>query len=319
MNSDTARIVLVGDGPTAESALRSLIGRFDVVAVVRTVDDEAADPVARVADEAGITVLAAPNTAALEVEIDRLAPDLVVVSSYSRILPDRLISQRPFLNVHYADLPRYRGRANVNWALINGESHVGIAIHRIVEGVDAGPIIARDRIPIGERDDVTDLYAHLNERQAELLPDAIIAVLHGETGTVQDPTEATYCCGRVPDDGLIDWAAGTDAVDRLIRALTAPYPGAFTFCGTARIVVDEASPVADATEYVGRVPGRVVQVHRRSGEVDVLTGDGVLRLRSIRVDGESCRPADVISSVSATLGLFPLDFLRASGLIGASA
>jgi len=313
MSSEQTRIALVGDGPTALSALEALHRNFRLVALFRNEDDPD-DPVLRRAEELGVAVSPAPDPRALGAAVDRVDPDLVVVSSYARILPPSIIDVRPFINVHYAPLPAYRGRANVNWALINGEPDVGITIHSIVPGLDAGPILAQERTPIGARDTITDLYARLNDLQERLLPDAVRARLGGELGAPQPEDGASYCCGRTPDDGLLDWTSSTESLDRLIRALTAPYPGAFTFCGTTRIVIDGAHPVPDAPVYVGRVPGRVVGVDRASGDVDVLTGDGVLRITAIRVEGEDRRPAEIVASVRDTLGLFPLAFLRAAGL-----
>ena len=230
-------------------------------------------------------------------------PDAVVVSSYDRILPVELITARPFVNVHYAELPRYRGRATVNWAIINGEAHCAISVHSLVPGLDAGGILFQALLPIGPSDTVTDLYDRLNAIQRDVLADAVSRRLAGDEGEAQDERRATYACTRLPDDGELDWSGTTDAADRLVRALTDPFPGAFTWLGLRRVVIRRAEPVREP-RYDGRVPGRVVRVDRSSGVVDVLTGDGVLRLHEVAVDGgDPQRAADVITSVRQTLGL----------------
>jgi methionyl-tRNA formyltransferase len=310
------KVLLVGLGPTAGTALDSLAERFEIVGLVREYGGEGGegaegDPVIRRAHQLGIRVLPVATVAAIEESVERLAPDCVVVSSFHRILPDSLLSKCRFVNVHYAPLPKYRGRANVNWAIINGESSVGISIHEMAPGLDAGNILFQAEIPIGEDDTVGDLYERLNGIQRGALADAVLRFLDGDVGQPQDESRATYCCTRLPDDGQIDWSMSTRRVHDLIRALAAPYPGAFTCFEGRRLIVWRSKPVAAAPRYVGRIPGRVVRVSREAGFVDVLTGDGVLRLLEVQRPGEAVAPAaDVIRSVKATLGLRPADLLR---------
>src|SRR5262249_88595 len=153
----------------------------------------------------------------------------VVISSYDRIVPPDLLRRCPFVNVHYAPLPQYRGRANVNWAIINGESHTGITIHLVDQGLDSGNILYQALITIPPADTVPALYDHLNRLQREQLGAAVGRFLAGDSGVAQDPESATYGCTRLPADGEIDWSQPTDRIDALIRALVKPFPGAFTF------------------------------------------------------------------------------------------
>src|SRR5262245_13375725 len=133
------RVLLLGFGPTAFSALEALAKRFEVVGLMREHDPSApeTDEVVRHARGLGIPVHCEASLSALEGLVQRLSPDCVVISSYNRVLPARLVSQCRFVNVHYALLPRYRGRANVNWAILNGEAQTGISVHVIEPGLDA--------------------------------------------------------------------------------------------------------------------------------------------------------------------------------------
>ena len=125
----------------------------------------------------------------------------------------------------------------------------------------------------------------------------------------QDEREATYGRTRLPDDGLIDWNADTVTVDRLVRALTAPYPGAFTFLHLRRLGVGVAEPSPSRRTYVGRVPGRVVARSSREGWVDVLTGDGTLRLHRVRYEDTDLPAASVLRSTRLTLGVRTTDLV----------
>ncbi|MGH3658549.1 MAG: methionyl-tRNA formyltransferase [Actinomycetes bacterium] len=306
MSSDGAaepagRVLLVGLGPTTADAFAALHPRFSVVGLIRADQDE----VSQQASEAGVDVVADTTLATLDRLISERQPDCVVVSSYHRILPAAVLDRSRFVNVHYAPLPEYRGRATVNWVIINGERETAITIHTMVPGLDAGRILRQEKVTIEPTDTVTDLYRKLNARQRVLLGDAVDDCLAGVPGADQDDAAATYACTRVPRDGEIDWSLPTQAIDRLVRALTDPYPGAFTYLGTRRLWVRRAAPVADSPRYVGRIPGRVVRVAAADGFVDVLTGDGVYRLYEVCPDdAETAVPASaVIRSVKDTLGL----------------
>ena len=304
-------VLLVGQGITTQTALESLAETFQVVGVIRNSGvsgDE--DEVTRRADELKIPVLSDVSVEGLRRAIMEHQPDCVVVSSYDRILGPRILDHSRFVNVHYSLLPEYRGRANVNWAIINGEPEVAITIHALMSELDAGNILFQRRVKIGPHDTVGDLYAVLNGIQREVLGETVARYLTGYAGVPQDPSAATYGCTRIPADGEINWSESTDRIYALIRALSAPYPSAHTYLEMRRISIIKAEPALDAPRYVGRVPGRVVGRHNDSGGVDVLTGDGVLRIYQVRTDDSIVHPASaVIRSTKQTLGLQTAELL----------
>jgi methionyl-tRNA formyltransferase len=305
--SDRPRVILVGLGPTSESALEGLHGPTEVVALIRDTDDSA---VARARD-LGVPIVSDASLDSVRASVQAYLPDCVVVSSYHRILPADLVQSCPFVNVHYAPLPRLRGRATVNWAIINGHTQAWISIHWLVAGLDAGGLLFQDSVPISDTSTVATVYTALNDLQRQHIAAAVRAAIRADVGQAQDERQATYACTRIESDGEIDWHQATQQIDRVVRALVDPYPGAFTWLGLERLYIDQASPVADAPIYEGRIPGRVVAVRKAIGTVDVLTGDGVLRLQRVRLG--AARPtvpaADVVRSVRTTLGL------RASDLV----
>ncbi len=270
----------------------------------------ATDEVAEFARKQAIPLQTDVSMTGIRNAIKEHRPDGVVVSSYARVLPPDVIELSRFANVHYAPLPEYRGRANVNWAIINGEPEAAISIHVLAPGLDSGNILHQQRIPITQEDTVTTLYAKLNDVQRQVLGAVIDRYLAGYEGEPQDETRATYSCTRTPDDGEIDWSAPTARIHALIRALTSPYPGAFTYLGTRRLHVVRAEQVAAPRQYVGRIPGRVVGRSTREGYVEVLTGDGVFRIHEIRhIDGTVGPAAECITSTKQTLGLRTADLL----------
>jgi methionyl-tRNA formyltransferase len=215
------------------------------------------------------------------------------------------------VNVHYAPLPAYRGRANVNWAIINGEKETAITIHTITPGLDAGNILYQETVTIEPDDSVAEVYEALNGIQRRTLADTVARHLDGFKGEPQDDERATYGCTRVPEDGQIDWSQSTERVYALVRALGPPYPHAYTYLGLTRLSVLRAVPVRGAAAYVGRVPGRVVSVTVGEGHVDVLTGDGVMRVHEVRVgdDNAVVPAASIVHSTRQTLGLRAQDLV----------
>ena len=305
------KVLLLGMGPTALSALESLARQFDVVGVVRDLDSAATDDeVTRRARELAVPVLSEVSAEAVNRAITENQPHCTVVSSYHRILSPEVLRRGKFVNVHYAPLPRYRGRANVNWAIINGEQEAAITIHSIAPDVDAGNILFQKIIKIGPDDTVGQVYARLNEIQQEILATTIARHLDGYSGQPQNEAESTYGCSRVPADGEIDWSEPTERIYALVRALSPPYPAAYTYLESRRIDVVHVSPVPDARRYVGRIPGRIVARSRQAGFVDVLTGDGVLRIHEVKVGQQAAIPAAAaITSTRQTLGLRTADLL----------
>jgi methionyl-tRNA formyltransferase len=300
-----SRILLIGFGPTTRAALDSLLGSFHVIALVRDGNGE----VEAHARDSGVPVETLRSPAEISRIVAELRPDCVVVSSYNRIISGPVLDLCPFVNVHYSPLPGYRGRANVNWAIINHESHAAVTVHSIATGLDAGGVLAQELVPIGPRDTIGTLYDRLNAIQAEILPRAVTRRLEGDLGDPQDESDATYCCTRLPDDGELDWSASTRDIDALVRAVGFPYPEAFTFLELDRLSIMEAEPSPDGRVFMGRIPGRVVGWSTTEGWSDVLTGDGVLRVRRVRVGGVELAAARVLKSSHLTLGLRSIDLL----------
>ena len=190
----------------------------------------------------------------------------------------------------------------IGWAVILGHDAGGVTLMHLAAGVDDGDIVDQRRIPLGPRATAPELYDAVTDATVELVADHLPALLAGAAPrTAQRHEDATYFCARTPEDGEIDWHAPTATIDRLVRGLTYPYPGAWTTLHGQRLGIWEAEPATPSVPYEGAVPGRVVARHDDGG-VDVLTGDGVLRLRNVGDHDSRVPAANALRSVKETLG-----------------
>lgn len=232
-------------------------------------------------------------------------PDLMLMVSWRYLVP-AAVYQRVRLGayvLHDSLLPAYRGFAPTVWSIINGEDHTGVSLFEAAEGVDTGPILAQKRVPIGPEDTIADVLPRVTETYLDLLTTYLPALLAGNVPrTAQDETQATYTCRRLPDDSRIDWAQPASVIHNLIRATTAPYPGAFTAFEGQKLIIWAAQRLPHYLRFVGAVPGRVVEVRPGAGSV-VLTGDGALLLTDVqRADEPHRNAADILNRLSHTLG-----------------
>ena len=195
---------------------------------------------------------------------------------------------------HASLLPKYRGFAPVNWPLINGERETGVTMFYAAEEMDAGDIIEQRPRAITDEDDAGTLDAWLNETVESMLEENLPRLADGTAPRIaQDHSQATYAIWRSPADGHIDWSRPTREVFNLVRGLTSPYPGAFSTLDGRKLVVWSAEMEREPRTYVGRIPGKVEHIIQGEG-VNVLTGDGTLRIKRVQLEGEEPRRADEV-------------------------
>jgi UDP-4-amino-4-deoxy-L-arabinose formyltransferase/UDP-glucuronic acid dehydrogenase (UDP-4-keto-hexauronic acid decarboxylating) len=171
------------------------------------------------------------NTSEWIERIRQFSPE-VIFSFYYRNLLSRDILMIPSVgsfNLHGSLLPAYRGRSPVNWVLVKGEKRTGVTLHHMVEGPDAGDIVGQKEVPIEFEDTAHTLYQKLCKRAKELLEEALPLIEKGiAPRTAQNLKDGSYYGGRRPEDGKIDWGWPVMQIYNLVRAVTEPYPGAFT-------------------------------------------------------------------------------------------
>ncbi|MGC1455421.1 MAG: formyltransferase [Nitrospirota bacterium] len=201
------------------------------------------------------------------------SPDLIFSFYYRHMIPEEILNvpRLGAFNMHGSLLPKYRGRAPINWAIIQGERSTGVTLHHMVKRADAGDIVDQEAVPIGHDDTVQEVFAKCVAAARRVLERQLEALT---TGTAprrsQDESQAAYFGGRKPEDGRIDWTQGAESIYNLIRAVTNPYPGAFTTVNGKKLFIWWATPLPGS----GETPGQVLSVD----PLKVATGNGILEV-----------------------------------------
>ena len=212
-----------------------------------------------------------------------LNADLAVVVAYGRILPDEFLSAFPkgAVNLHFSLLPKYRGAAPVNWAIVNGEKVTGVTTISMNAGLDTGDILMARETPIGNEETAPQLMEKLSIVGSEVLAETL-ANFKTITPTPQDNDTATFAPIMKRENGLIDWHQTAEDISNRVRGFQ-PFPGSFTFIDGKRVVIWTARAVAadEPTEDPGTI------LHRNNQELVVSAGEGsILAIRELQFEGK---------------------------------
>jgi len=237
---------------------------YDVQAVFTHTDDPGEtrffSSVAQQAAGLGVPAFA-PEDVNHAVWVDRirdLRPDVLFSFYYRDLISEEILSLAPLggFNLHGSLLPRYRGRAPVNWVLVNGEKETGITLHKMVRQPDAGDIVGQSAIAVADDDTALTLHEKLCSAAKPLLAELLPQIKTGAfTLKQQNEAEASYFGRRGPEDGEIDWQKPASAIYNLVRAVTEPYPGAFTYSGQRKMTIWKARVVKGQN---GERPGTIL-------------------------------------------------------------
>lgn len=187
-----------------------------------------------------------PNSPEFLQRLTDISPDFIFSFYYRFMLSPAALAtaMRGAFNMHGSLLPKFRGRAPVNWAVLRGESATGATLHEMVEKPDAGRIVDQFPVPILPDDRAIDVFRKVTVAAELLLDRALPGVLDGMAPLItQDLSQGGYFRGRKADDGRIDWTRGAREIHNLVRAVAPPYPGAFTLLGAQRMRILASRPV----------------------------------------------------------------------------
>ena len=263
-----------------------LKSRIEVVALFTHRDDPAEEIWFRtprvLAEGNGIPVFdpdSADTPAFLE-SLKAFDPDYLFSFYYRHMLPKAVlhVPRIAAMNLHGSLLPRFRGRCPVNWVLIEGERETGVTLHMMEVKPDAGDIVAQRRVEISFDDTAYTLANKLAAASARLMRDVMPMLESASFERRPQTGPSSYYGGRRPEDGIIDWTKSAEAIYNLVRAVTHPYPGAYTTIGGRRLFIWKALP------QEGKADGPAGLVVSRDPLL-VKTGRGLLRLDSLELEG----------------------------------
>ncbi|HIE33246.1 MAG TPA: methionyl-tRNA formyltransferase [Thermodesulfobacteriaceae bacterium] len=291
------RLVFMGTPEFAVPALKALLGSEEVVGVVTQPDRPRGrgrklrpSPVKEVALEADLPVFEPERIkdSAFLADLAKLAPDLIVVAAYGKILPKEILDLPRYgcWNIHASLLPKYRGAAPIQWALINGERETGITIMQMDEGLDTGPILLQKSLTIGEDETFGELYQRLAQLGAEALMEALELFKVGQLSPRPQPEDGvSYAPPIEKGMGRLDFSRPASELACLIRAFD-PRPGAYTHWDGKLLKVFSPSIIP---EDVSEAPGTILGL--TEGGLGVATGKGILVLGELQLEGKKRLPA----------------------------
>jgi methionyl-tRNA formyltransferase len=292
------RIVFMGTPESAVPSLRRLIDDGHEIVAAWTQPDRPAgrgknlhqSPVKQLALEKNLSIhqLAKIKTGEAKELFASHRADVAVVVAYGKILPSEFLSapKHGCVNVHFSLLPKYRGAAPVNWAIVNGETETGVTTMQVVEELDAGPILRQTVTRIKDNETATQLMRRLAEAGADLISETI-RDLRDINPQPQSAEEATFAPILKREDGLIDWSTDAFAIERRVRGFQ-PWPNAFTHFRSQRLIIWSATP--EWIEQLRFPAGLVIEAGR--DRLIVACGDGTaLRLLEVQLQDSRRMPA----------------------------
>ena len=296
------RIVFMGTPDFAVPSLQALIDAGHDVCAVYTQPDKpqgrkqilTAPPVKTLALEHDIPVFQ-PNTLKNEDEQARLrelAPEVIIVVAYGKLLPKAVLDIPPHgcINVHGSLLPRWRGAAPIQWAVIAGDEMAGVTTMQMAEGLDTGDMLLTYETKVGEKETAGELFDRLAQSGAELLTQTLVK-LDEITPRPQDDAQSCYAHMLDKQIAVIDWSKSAHEIDCLIRGLN-PWPIALTTLSGERLKVFAAEKAAGNGE-----PGTVLEADPKKG-LTVACGEGALKLTEIQLVGGKRMKVDGLSAVA---------------------
>lgn len=295
------KIVFMGTPGFAVPSLNALIESEDEVVGVVTKADKPqgrgqrieSPPIKILSQQYGIPILQPEKLRTEEFfnELRIFNPDLICVTAYGKILPKNILELPPCgcINVHASLLPKYRGAAPINWAIINGEKNTGITTMLMNEGMDTGDILLQEEMPIDEEDTGETLSEKLSHIGAELLIQTIKLLKENKLSPIpQDHSKATYASMLKKEDGLIDWSKSAQEIRNSIRG-NLPWPGAYTFLEGKNLKIYKAIVSLGQGK-----PGLVIISTR--GTLRVATGAGAIDIHELQIEGGRRLPTEAFLS-----------------------
>ena len=312
------KYVAIGGTERGYKTLINLIKRNDVILahiiIMPGYEDEieSSKKILNLAKTNGVTYdyIDKINSQVIE-KVKKINPKLILgIGIWRTLVPEKFL-KIPFygyLGLHATPLPRYRGAAGIAWQIINGEEKIVAHALKLDNRYDAGQLILKEHgsiysyeIDINNDLHLADILLKYDKIHIKFCNEILTRALNEDLNFIdQDEREATYTCFRGPEDGYINWNSKTKDVFNFIRAQSSPYPGAYSFYNGNKVIIEKCKKNYRLKNYVGKIPGKIVERNKLDGSVSVLTIDGGIDILEIR-ENNKVKPFEFFKSVKRKL------------------
>ena len=232
--------------------------------------------------------------------IKRNKPDLVIISTFNKIINKKTLAFSKFINIHHGKLPKQKGRASINWALLMGRNQIFLTFHEVVPSLDSGKIFLQKKIPIKDLDNYDSVKKKINKYLDKNIIKIIFKYLDKKIKLKDNvKSNETWNCSRNPEDNMINFYEKRKKIYNLIRSSDTKYFGAYCFLKGKKITITKAN-IKSNVKFEGIIPGRITKINK-NGSVDCLCKDGVLTIEKIIYKNKITNPNKLIKSTRDTL------------------
>lgn len=229
-----------------------------------------------------------------------LKPDVVLISTFNKIFEKKILELSKFINIHHGRLPKQKGRASINWAILMGRKSIYLTFHQVIPKLDSGKIILQKRIDIKKKDNYETIQKKIGRYLKLNISKILIKSLQKKIKLKKnDYKKETWNCSRNPEDGLINFYENKEDVNNLIRACKSKLFGAFCYLKEKKIVIMDSS-IKTHRKFEGIIPGRVTKIYK-NGDVDCLCINGPITIKKIYYKNKIMSPSKIIKSTRDTL------------------
>jgi methionyl-tRNA formyltransferase len=246
-------------------------------------------------EEISVPLFTVYNKAEADKTILKLHPDMGIVVGWYWLIGKNILDNTTngFLGIHNSLLPKYRGGSPLVWSLINGDTKVGFSLFKLTSGMDDGPVWAQGSVNNGSSDYISDILNKIEEKTVKIFRETYLSIINKEIQpSEQDHSQATYCAQRLPNDGLINWAMPADYIYNFIRAQSEPYPGAFAWFKSSKLIIWRARTFP--FKYFG-TPGQVAKI-TKNGVYVICGNNSALILKDIQIGNKRGNAEELIQS-----------------------
>lgn len=292
------RVIFIGTAEFGLPVFNALTKdeNFKIVLVISQPDKPAgrkqiitSPPIKIAAEKKDITVLQPKYITDIKEKISLLKPDLIIAAAYAQLIPEEILNLPKYgcFNLHASLLPKYRGAAIIQAAILNGDGRTGLTVIKMDKGLDTGPILAQIAIDIKDEDTAGTLYDKLSEASADFMLAAIKKYLAGKiTPKAQNSNIASYVKALTKSDGLINWSKPAINLEKFIRAMN-PWPMAWTWLDGQQVKIISAQ--REPIEINSYKPGKTFKYNRG---LAVQCGRDALIIKSLQLEGKNSLPSE---------------------------